>query len=69
MSSNRNLLREKEVAERLGISLLTIRKWRVFGRGPRFRKLGGRAVRYDPADVDRWISEQIEGGEPVEASR
>lgn len=69
MSSNRNLLKENEVAERLGISLLTIRKWRVFGRGPRYRKLGGRAVRYHPDDIERWITEQPEGGETVEVAR
>jgi hypothetical protein len=34
---------------------------RLFGRGPRYRKLGS-LVRYDPEDVGAWINAQPTGG-------
>lgn len=43
-------LTEKDVAERLGVTVRTVQGWRQEGRGPRFYKLG-RAVRYAEADV------------------
>lgn len=64
-----SLVREGEVAERLGVSVLTVRKWRFFSRGPRFMRVGGRAVRYDPADIDAWIAAQPQGGEPEEVAK
>ena len=48
------LLRENEVSTRLGLSVRTLQKWRLEGRGPRFVKLGN-AVRYDPADLDLFV--------------
>jgi hypothetical protein len=39
----------------LGLSVRTLQKWRLQGNGPRFLKLG-QAVRYDPADLDDYIS-------------
>jgi len=50
------LLRENEVSTRLGLSVRTLQKWRLEGRGPRFVKLGN-AVRYDPADLDLFVRE------------
>ena len=49
------LLSTEQAAERLGLSSSTLAKWRVAGTGPAFRKLGS-AVRYDPADIQDWIS-------------
>ena len=43
-------LTEREVAERLGLSVATLRAWRHRGKGPRFLRLG-RSVRYLPSDV------------------
>ena len=40
---------------RLGLSKSTLDKMRGAGKGPRFIKSTDRAVRYDPADLDRWI--------------
>jgi predicted DNA-binding transcriptional regulator AlpA len=48
------LIGEREAAERLGLAVATLRRWRWVGRGPRFVKVGG-AVRYDPADIDAFI--------------
>ncbi len=51
-----HLLDENAVAARLGLSVRTLRNWRVRGVGPRFIRLSRRAVRYAPADVDAWIA-------------
>ncbi len=48
------LLSETEVAQALGLSPATLRRWRWAGRGPRFAKIG-RAVRYDPGELNEFI--------------
>jgi len=47
-------LTEREVAERLGLSVATLRAWRHRGKGPRFLRLG-RSVRYLPSDLDDFV--------------
>ena len=42
-----------EVAEMLGLSVVTLNRWRTQGTGPRYLKPGGR-VRYRPEDVRAW---------------
>jgi predicted DNA-binding transcriptional regulator AlpA len=59
------LLNEEQVAEPTGLSLATLRRWRVLGTGPKFRKLGAgpkSPVRYDPADLEAWIAFLPSGG-------
>ena len=51
----RPLLKEKATAECLGIEEATLRRWRWEGKGPRFAKIGA-AVRYDPDDIDDFIT-------------
>jgi predicted DNA-binding transcriptional regulator AlpA len=53
---------EQAAAEYLGLSVATLRRWRVLGRGPRYRKLGS-LVRYSVTDLERWVSERPSGGE------
>jgi len=55
------LLNEHQVAQRMNCSVGTVRRMRLFGKGPRYRKLGG-LVRYDPEDVEAWIKDQPTGG-------
>jgi len=50
------LLNVRQAAARLGLSKSTLDKMRGAGKGPRFVKSTDRAVRYDPVDLDRWIS-------------
>lgn len=50
----RNPLNESQVADRLGLSVATLRAWRHRGTGPRFLRFG-RAVRYLPSDLDEFI--------------
>jgi excisionase family DNA binding protein len=45
---------ERDAAERLGVSVRTLQKWRLQGDGPRFVKLG-HAVRYDGQDLEAYI--------------
>lgn len=60
---------EKEAAAILGFSIKTLQQYRFRDRGPRFRRLGGRAVRYAVEDLYKWIESQPVGGEqPVEAA-
>jgi hypothetical protein len=46
-------LTEREVSERLGLTVACLRAWRHRGQGPRF--LLGRAVRYLPADLEDFL--------------
>ncbi len=48
------LINEQKAADRLGVSVATLRRWRWSGNGPGFVKIG-RAVRYDPADLQAFI--------------
>lgn len=49
-----DMLDEYGAAERLGLSVAKMRKWRLDGDGPEYIKLGG-AVRYDSATLDDFI--------------
>ena len=49
------LLKERDVAAMLNIKVVTLRRWRWQGVGPRFLKLGS-AVRYDSSDVESFIA-------------
>lgn len=44
------LLTTQEASEYLGLAVSTLNKWRVYGNGPQFIKLG-RAVRYRLEDL------------------
>ncbi|MGD1096790.1 MAG: DNA-binding protein [Bryobacteraceae bacterium] len=55
-----------EIANTYGVSVLTLRKWRLFGRGPTFYKLG-RAVRYDIDEVEQFVRATARGIGQVEA--
>jgi len=49
-----NLLTETDVAERLKVSLASVRRWRLKRRGPIFVKVGT-LVRYRPEDLESWL--------------
>jgi predicted DNA-binding transcriptional regulator AlpA len=52
------ILRQKDAALYLGLRESTIEKMRVSGSGPRFVKLGSRAIGYALEDLDLWIEER-----------
>ncbi len=47
-------LNTKHAADYLGVSLGTLKYWRVNGKGPRYSQ-ESRRVFYDPADLDEWV--------------
>lgn len=52
-------LTEDEFAERIGVAVITVRKWRSQGKGPKFLKTGTAPgstapVRYRLADIEAW---------------
>lgn len=49
------LLRTKEAARFLGISLRTLEKHRTYGTGPIYRKIGGRVL-YAVEDLQTWTA-------------
>lgn len=52
------MLKVKDAAERLGLSISTLNKWRCYGTGPRFVKMGS-AVFYRAEDLDAFVSAQV----------
>ena len=55
---DRRILRTVEAAEYIGLTASSLEKMRGRGCGPRFVKLGSRAVGYRLDDIDRWIDAQ-----------
>jgi len=49
------VLDERQLTKMLGVSVATIRRWRLLRRGPAFLKFFG-CVRYDPRDVAVWLA-------------
>ena len=56
------LLTENDVARITGLSVATIRRWRLFKQGPRYLKVSGAAVRYRPEDVRAYLDARPTGG-------
>ena len=56
-----NLMTEYDVAQRLHVSLASLRRWRLERRGPRFIKVSS-LVRYRPEDVEEWLAALPTGG-------
>ncbi len=44
-----------QTAQRLGLSISTLAKMRLYGTGPTYSKLGRRVV-YRPEDLESWIT-------------
>jgi predicted DNA-binding transcriptional regulator AlpA len=62
-----HLLVEEEVAQRLQVSLASVRRWRLERRGPQFIKVGA-LVRYRPEDVESWLASLPTGGSATDES-
>jgi predicted DNA-binding transcriptional regulator AlpA len=60
--SMESLLNEHDVARITGMSLASVRRWRLLRRqGPGWIKIGA-AVRYKPEDVAAWLESLPSGG-------
>jgi predicted DNA-binding transcriptional regulator AlpA len=55
------LLNEFDVARVMGLSVASVRRWRLFKQGPKYMKIGS-AVRYRPEDVRAWLETRPTGG-------
>jgi len=51
-----DLIDEREAAAILGTEVRTLRNWRSLRKGPPFRKIGERMVRYSRADLAAFIA-------------
>jgi predicted DNA-binding transcriptional regulator AlpA len=72
MSTLRNtietLLNEHDVARLTGLSVASVRRWRLLRQGPKYIKLGA-AVRYKPEDILAWLESRPSGGGHQEEAR
>lgn len=53
--AKKDRLNNQEAAQYLGLKAATLNKWRVYGEGPPFIKVG-RLVRYRRSDLDAYLS-------------
>lgn len=61
-----DLLTEAEAADVLHVAVRTLRNWRALRKGPRYRKIGARMVRYHRADLVEF--QRVMGGQSGEAA-
>jgi len=55
------LLNEYDVARVTGLSVASVRRWRLLKQGPKFLKIGA-AVRYRSDDLAAWLNSRPTGG-------
>jgi excisionase family DNA binding protein len=58
-----NLVTTAEAATILTLSPRTLENWRARQEGPPYKKLGT-TVRYDTADLEKWLEESAQTGQP-----
>jgi predicted DNA-binding transcriptional regulator AlpA len=59
-----SLLDERDVSRITGISLASLRRWRLLNTGPRFIRAGA-LVKYSPEDLTAWLTSRPSGGSPA----
>jgi predicted DNA-binding transcriptional regulator AlpA len=57
-----SLLNEFDVARITGLSVASVRRWRLLRQGPKYLKIGS-AVRYRSDDLAAWLQSRPTGGE------
>jgi predicted DNA-binding transcriptional regulator AlpA len=55
------LLNEHDVARITGLSVASVRRWRLFRQGPKYLKIGA-AVRYTPESIREFVATRPTGG-------
>jgi predicted DNA-binding transcriptional regulator AlpA len=60
------LIDEKHLAQKLRVSIATLRNWRMERKGPRFHKIG-QLIRYAPSDIRDWLLRRQAGGDLQQA--
>jgi predicted DNA-binding transcriptional regulator AlpA len=56
-----SLLNEHDVARITGLSVASVRRWRLLRQGPKYLKIGA-AVRYRSEDISAWLESRPSGG-------
>jgi excisionase family DNA binding protein len=51
-----------EAAQYLGVSISTVRRWRLTGGGPRWVRIGGSSIRYPLSDLEAYVANSPSGG-------
>jgi len=59
-----DLIDEREAAAILAAEVRTLRNWRALAKGPPFRKVGQRMVRYHRADLAEFVAQGRGGNAP-----
>jgi len=59
-----SLLNERDVARITGLSVASVRRWRVLRKGPEYIKIGA-SVRYTPESLAAWLKSRPTGGGEV----
>jgi hypothetical protein len=57
LSASYQLLDTAQVSSLLNLRAATVKKWRVLGIGPKYLRVGRRAIRYRLVDVKRFIAD------------
>jgi predicted DNA-binding transcriptional regulator AlpA len=52
---DKRVLTQGEVARFLKVSVGTVKRWRLEGRGPKYSRLGGRLPRYRMTDIEAYL--------------
>jgi predicted DNA-binding transcriptional regulator AlpA len=60
-SSIETLLNERDVAHVTGLSVASVRRWRLLRQGPQYIKIGA-AVRYTPESIREFVATRPTGG-------
>jgi predicted DNA-binding transcriptional regulator AlpA len=63
-----NLLNEHDVVRITGLSVATVRRWRLLRQGPKYLKIGA-AVRYQPSSISEFLASRPTGGGVSAGSR
>jgi excisionase family DNA binding protein len=65
METTSSLLTREDLAEYLGVSVVTVDDWRRQGIGPVRMVLGKNLVRYRLEDVEEWLQSRRESSKAV----
>jgi excisionase family DNA binding protein len=63
------LLNEHAVAKLLGVSVATVRRWRLLRQGPTFIRVGAASVRYRQEDLKAYLEQCPSFGESSKRAR
>jgi predicted DNA-binding transcriptional regulator AlpA len=59
MHPQARVLRTPEAAKYLGLAVSTLEKFRLTGEGPKFVRIGVRAVGYLTDDLEEWLRKRV----------